>query len=389
MPFISTSRPKVVYWNNIPAPYMVDRFEAIHRRANLDFKAWFNERTEIGRNWRVEESSWSFAYRFVPTVRMPRHNLHLALPALSESADLLVSLYAEPSFLIGSNLMHMRGISTAFWVEVTFDTWQPRNAWKEAIKRRAFANVDGVITAGDDGRSFAQRYGVPSEKIHIARHVVDVGFFQSSSQLARTTRDEIRNRLGVVGTTYLYVGRLWSGKGLEFLLRAFSAFQRKNDHSSLVLVGNGPEEDPLRRLCRELDLSNVLFVGFKHIEDLPALYSAADVFVFPTLGDPYGLVIDEAMACGLPVISTSAAGEIRERVHDGINGFIVPPANVEELAMAMARLGTDFGLRRSMGQASASRITGYTPDYWASQFEHAVARILHGQRRSDTMCDHG
>ena len=81
----------------------------------------------------------------------------------------------------------------------------------------------------------------------------------------------------------------------------------------------------MQRICAERGIRNVIFAGFFQKAELPRLYAAADVFVFPTLGDPYGLVVDEAMACSLPIISTSAAGEIRDRVESGVNGFVVPP----------------------------------------------------------------
>lgn len=102
----------------------------------------------------------------------------------------------------------------------------------------------------------------------------------------------------------------------------------------------------------------------------------ADVFVFPTLGDPYGLVVDEAMACGLPVISTSAAGEIRDRIEQGVNGYIVPPEDSASLADSMLKLAQDGELRERMGRISAEKIQGHTPEQWAKDFERIVDALL-------------
>ena len=121
---------------------------------------------------------------------------------------------------------------------------------------------------------------------------------------------------------------------------------------------------------------NVLFTGFKPKPELPRYYTLADVFVFPTLGDPYGLAVDEAMACSLPVISSSAAGEIRDRVEDGVNGYIVPPEDSAALAARMLELTQDPALRAQMGRTSSEKIQGHTPEQWAADFERIVHALL-------------
>ena len=114
------------------------------------------------------------------------------------------------------------------------------------------------------------------------------------------------------------------------------------------------------------------------------IYAAADVFVFPTLGDTFGMVVSEAMACGLPVIATRAAGEIGDRVEEGVNGFIVPPARQRCAARAdELSLAHDQELRRRMGAASAEKVAGQTPELWAQAFEDAIERILSMPRARD------
>ncbi len=376
-----TSRPLVVYWNNIPAPYMVDRFNAVIRRGNIDLEAWFGARTDPGRSWTIDESTWLFPHRYLPRVAIGRHRLSLPTPVLTaRRPDLLVSLYATPSFVAGLRIAWWRGWRTALWVEVTFDSWVQRRRWKDALKRAIFQRVDGIITAGHDGRVFAMRYGVPSGRVHIARHVVDSGYFAKEAATARPARDAIRADLGLSGVVFVYVGRLWQGKGIEPLLSAYKALVREfPDDTSLLLVGDGPEEARIARMAKSEDL-RVTLAGFHQRVDLPRLYAAGDVFVFPTLGDPYGLVVDEAMAAGLPVISTTAAGEIRERVTDGVNGFLVPPDDPGALKAAMRRLAVDAALRHQMGARSAEMIAPYTPERWAVAFEKAVEGILSSQR---------
>lgn len=177
------------------------------------------------------------------------------------------------------------------------------------------------------------------------------------------------------GCVFVYVGRLWYGKGVQYLVDAFAEVQRRAPGEvSLLLVGDGPDEAALRERCA--GLANVVFAGFRQKPELPRFLAAADVFVFPTLGDPYGLVVDEAMACGLPVISTTAAGEIRERVDHGENGYLVPPADSMALARRMLELAEQPGLREAMGALAAQSVASHTAEGWAQDFERLVERLL-------------
>jgi glycosyltransferase involved in cell wall biosynthesis len=379
---VATSRPRVVYWNNIPSPYVVERFNAVAHRGNLDFQAWFNARLEPGRCWAVDEATWKFPYHYLRSVAVDGRRLSVPTPLLRRDLpDLLVSLYAEPSFLLGWALARRRGVRTAFWCQVTFDRWVRRRPWKEQVKRFIFSRVDATVGSGEQSRAFAMRYGVPSERALLLPHAIDVGHFVAGREKAMPGRDQARAELGLRGTVFVYAGRLWRGKGLEHLLDAFSALQRRTEGEvSLLLVGDGPEEPHLRARTQAEGLRNVVFVGFVQKPELPRYYNMADVFVFPTLGDPYGLVVDEAMACSLPVLSTSAAGEIGDRIEDGVNGYVIPPENSAALLDRMELLARDSDLRGRMGQASARKIAGHTPERWAEDFERAVEVILAGPR---------
>ena len=377
---------RVVYWNNIPAPYMVERFNAVAKRGNLDFEAWFSARTESDRSWKVDESQWHFSHRFLPSVELRTSALALPAPLLrGRKPDVLVSLYAGADFLAGSTLARRRGARIAFWVEVTYDAWVKRRRWKEAVKSRILPGADGIFTAGDDGRSFARRYGVSDDRIHHVPHVVDFERLASAARLADGERDRLRAELGVRGVTFVYVGRLWSGKGLSYLLDAFGGLQARDvGEVSLLLVGDGRDEDELRARARAQGLRNFVFYGFQGEDVLPRLYAASDVFVFPTLGDPFGMVVLEAMACGLPVISTTAAGKISERVVEGVNGFLVAPASSEQLLERMTVLARDEDLRTAMGAAAIRQVAWQSPDAWAEAFERALDKVLAMPRTSDS-----
>ena len=138
------------------------------------------------------------------------------------------------------------------------------------------------MTTGRDGRSFAIRYGADPDAIYVLPHFVDFEYFSLQSAMHQSARPQIRARLGVSGVTYIYVGRLWRGKGVDDLLTAFADLQREATQTvSLLLVGDGVDEERFRERCQHEHLSNVAFAGFRQRDELPRMYAAADVFVFP------------------------------------------------------------------------------------------------------------
>jgi glycosyltransferase involved in cell wall biosynthesis len=173
------------------------------------------------------------------------------------------------------------------------------------------------------------------------------------------------------------VGRLIEQiKGISYLLDAYREVSRSAGEVCLLMVGDGRDEARYRAYCQRHGLKNVVFTGFIQQAALPRYYAAADVFVFPTLGDGHGLVVEEAMVSHLPVISTSSAGDIRLRVPDGEAGFVVPPCDSAALAARMAGLARDPALRTRMASAAFERARAQDHDHYARDFERFVDRVL-------------
>lgn len=368
--------PTLVFWNTIPSPNVVDRLNVLADRRQVDFEAWFNEPSAAGRSWAVEEHTWRFRHRYLPSVQIGEHKLALPTPLLvGQAPAVLICLHGDPAFVIGHVMAKLRRVAVAIRVLATFDSWVRRYWWKEALKRLIFRSVDAVLVPGRDAAMFAAKYGAERSKVHLVDQVVDVEHFTAGAKKAREERTRIRADLGLRGTTFLYVGRLWMGKGLEHLFEAYGTTQKTSPADvSLLIVGDGVDEARLRWLQGKLGLRNVTFVGFQAKARLPEYYAASDVLVFPTLGDPYGLVVDEAMASELPVISTTAAGEIHARVDDS-NGALVPPGDSAALERAMVRFASGGPCQREMARASRRKIAGKTPESWAAQVEEVVRRL--------------
>lgn len=156
-------------------------------------------------------------------------------------------------------------------------------------------------------------------------------------------------------TTLLFVGRLEQEKHVDELLRAFARLPRERQ-TTLEIVGMGSLRPLLESLCRDLGMRDrVVFHGAVSEEDLVAAYARADIFVMPGTAELQSLATLEAMASGLPVIAADAMA-LPHLVTDDVNGFLVPPGDVDTMAQRMSRLVTDPALARRLGRASVRRV---------------------------------
>jgi glycosyltransferase involved in cell wall biosynthesis len=374
------TRPFVVYWHKQPTPYFVERCNAIADRGNVELEVWFNTRRESNRSWDVAESDWRFPARYIPTRRWLGQENRFPLPELRQRRpDLLVQEYDRPYLAIGFLAARAGARRTAFRVLTNFDSWSERTWWREGSKHLLFRAVDGAKVGGEDGAALAGRYGLPRDRTWDVTQSVDVAHFNSAADLSAADRARGRQELGLAGTVFVYVGRLWEGKGVGLLLDAYASVVEQGADVSLLLVGDGQDEAAFRE--RAAELPRVVFAGFQQRDRLPYFYALADVMVFPTLGDPNGLVVEEALAAGLPVVSSTAAGNIARRLPPGGPGTIFPTEDAEALAGELLRLAHDDGLRSDMARQAAPAVAGMSPEAYAIDFERFAEAVLRAPRR--------
>jgi glycosyltransferase involved in cell wall biosynthesis len=169
----------------------------------------------------------------------------------------------------------------------------------------------------------------------------------------------------------LFVGRLLHLKGLDTLIKAFASFTRSFPQSRLTIVGNGPELSSLKLLARRQRCENIVeFKEYVPHDQMASEMASHDVFVLPTRLDVFGLVVAEAMACGLPVICSRNAGAANDLVKD--NGILVHPDRVEELAAAMTLLATQPTLRSRMSAAARRVLEKHNMESAKTGFVNAI-----------------
>jgi glycosyltransferase involved in cell wall biosynthesis len=245
--------------------------------------------------------------------------------------------------------------------------------WKELVKRTLVRTLfDSAIAGGSAHVRYLQELGFEADLIGRSYDVVDNSFYQEATALARAERSPAD--AGLPSDYFLYVGRLAPEKNLRGLLESFHQYRRSGGQWSLVLVGEGPSRQELMTYVRENALeSYVHFAGLKNSVELVDYYAFANCFVLPSSREPWGLVVNEAMAAGLPVIVSNRCGCAEDLVEPGENGAIIDPAVSSDLTAALLKmesLGAED--RERMGRRSLERIRNYSPETWAAEVVRLV-----------------
>jgi glycosyltransferase involved in cell wall biosynthesis len=371
---------RLLILTEIIAPYRIPVFNALAAREEVDLHVVFLSETDAGlRQWHVYLDEIQFSYEILKSFRRRIAGFNVLLTrgvsAAIERADpgvIVAGGYSYVAMWEAKRWARARGIPLLLWSESNSQDAR-RNLWPvEFAKRKFIQACQGYVVPGKSAAEYLASFGVGKEKISLAPNAVDVKRFATSAELAR--RDlRGRKRLGLPAQYFLYVGRFVKSKGIYDLLNAYAKLPDKIRYRvGLVFVGDGEERNELMRRSRDLRAGCIMFPGFVQRDELPDYYANAIALVFPTYSDPWGLVVNEAMACGIPVIATDAAGSIADMVCDGMNGYVVGAADADRLSQAMLKLVSDSELCRRMGQASAARSQCFTPQVWAEGVVRAL-----------------
>jgi glycosyltransferase involved in cell wall biosynthesis len=253
-----------------------------------------------------------------------------------------------------------------------------RSGWRRRIRDRVlrwcFQRVDGFLAIGSRNRDYYRALGVPDERIHIVPYTVDNERFIAASTLSAEERTQVRKKLGFPADipVVLYASKLVERKHPHTLMRAIGQLQRANVAVGLCLIGSGPMENELRALAKTLRLQHTVFLGFLNQSELPQAYAASDIFVLAAESEPWGLVVNEVMCAGLPIVVSEELGCAPDLVRPGENGLQVVAGDIGGLAEALRLILVDTQLRIQMSLASRRRIHDWSYAGCAAGLRHAL-----------------
>jgi glycosyltransferase involved in cell wall biosynthesis len=270
--------------------------------------------------------------------------------------------------------------------------WDERRVtWKEWVKSRLVKLCAAGLAGGTPHADYLAQLGLPRERIFPGYDVVDNEYFQRQAEAVRDQSAKLRQQHQLPEKFFLASARFVEKKNLFRLLQAYARYRelaekaesgkRKAESWDLVLLGDGALKSDLIRLISELRLQNCVHLpGFKQYDELPVYFGLAQVFVHASTTEQWGLVVNEAMASGLPVLVSSRCGCAMDLVSSGVNGFTFDPANVEELAQLLLRVSGDGFPLADFGAASRRIIANWGTERFAAGLRDAVTTALKNPR---------
>jgi len=385
----------VLVLNNVPAPYFDPLFEKLGEESGWRLTVCYSSDWNKDVGWREQSQARSAAHRTIILDRQnPTLKSWLGSACAAAIAWLKVWSREKPDYLIcyGYTLApQMTALLLAMATGTPFAVIGDANYmadaarglkrlvkrfWLRAVTKRAAA----LIAVGKASRRFWENYGARGEQLFEARFAVDNDFLARSSAARQEDARRWRERAGWSDKViFLYVGRLVKRKNVDLILRA--AEQANDDRLAVVIAGDGEERASLEALADSR--RRVIFTGGVAPDELPLYYAAADALILPAEQEPWGLVINEAMACGLAVIAHGDCGAAVDLVGPDV-GVKLGTFSVEELTEAMRLVGRDDEQRRAMQQKARARIQAWS----IAAAAQGIIRAVESSSTTTTTCAH-
>lgn len=364
---------KILLLHNIATSYYKNIvFNEFYKR-NYNFKVIHLAETEKIRDWKIDLSDIKYPYEILVTGSMDNYSKFYFLKKIwkklnEEQPDIIyLGGYFHISFWASLLWAKIHGAKTILEMDSNrFD--HIRVGWKEFIKQQFVKKCDIGVTYGELSKEYFIELGMPSNRIIIKPNVSSTSLFYKSDLLERPNCMTFNKH-------FIYVGRFSKEKNLIMFLDTFNKAYKKSKNLDwgLLLVGSGPQEAELKKYIYDNNIPNIIFSGFVDKHELVKYYNHSDVFVLPSISEPWGLVANEAMMCGLPVIISSQCGCSLDLIRE--NGYIFDPFNDKELELLLLSYMKNEVNIKQQSLRSIEIIENFTPFLAAKRIDDAIDLI--------------
>jgi glycosyltransferase involved in cell wall biosynthesis len=385
-------RKKVLLLSNVPSPYLAPVYQSLKAETDWDLQVCYVSLWNAGVGWsKAAAKEYVKAGDFV----LAKHGSMLA-GCLGAQLVAAISLLAQlvkirPGYLLIYGYTQLTQFTLLLWAvffNVPFAIAGDANVytdsavgWRRTLKRWWLCNLvkraAALVVVGIAGRMFWERYGAQPHQLFQAGFAVDNDYFRRASLKARVSALRLREENGWADSTvFLFVGRLIKRKNVAPLVAAVK--QVGDLPIALLIAGDGPERNALELLAQGDE--RIRFAGMLTQQELPFYYAMSDVLVLPAEAEPWGLVINEAMACGLAVIAHRYCGATLDLVAED-NGFVLHSYAEKEMRQAIRLLANDRARVKRMQQHSLAKIEKWSTTAAAISLRNAVEATWHFPER--------
>jgi 1,2-diacylglycerol 3-alpha-glucosyltransferase len=253
---------------------------------------------------------------------------------------------------------------------------EKRTAWKEWMKRKLAGLFSAALAGGNPHKDYLVKLGMPAERIFLGYDAVDNNYFAQGAKEAGSRKPEAGGKHGLPENYFLASARFIEKKNLPRLLEAYARYRKlagKSEIWDLVLLGDGALRETLNTRLSALNLRpHVQMPGFMQYPDLPVYYGCARAFIHASTTEQWGLVVNEAMASGLPVLVSNRCGCAMDLVREGKNGFTFDPHDVGQLAQLMLKISAFNFPLSAFGDASREIVARWGPERFAAGLRAAA-----------------
>jgi len=355
---------RVAFVSPEPTPYRSPLLDRVAATGEIDLTVIYAAHTVAGRTWKVQPLHRAV---FLDGLKIPglrgvfRHDYPLTpgiWKALREARPDCVVVSGWSTFAAQAALSWCRARRVPYVLLVESHDAGPKPGWRRRVKETVVPPIvkraASVLVTGSLARESMLAQGADPELVRVFANTVDVGRYGERADELASRREELRADFGLSpdDVAVLTVARLAPEKGIDVLLQAVA-----QAGLAALVVGEGPERSRLEQLARELEVKATFTA--RPWEQVVEAYVAGDVFALLSAHEPWGVVVNEAAACGLPLVLSDRVGAARDLLGDGENGVLVPAGDVTAAAAALRRLAVAPELRRRMGSRSRELARGF------------------------------
>jgi glycosyltransferase involved in cell wall biosynthesis len=388
--------PKLAILNTHPIQYFAPLYRRLAQEPDIDLTVYFcsrqgaDEYVDVGFGERIK---WDrsllegYEHKFLKNGRASDRvggfwsliNPGIVSELRTHKYDaLIVNGHNHASYLIAMLAAKVFGTSVMMRCETHLGLHSSglKRTLRKPLMRVLYNRVcDLCLPIGTLNEEFYLSHGVTRNRLFTVPYAVDNEYFTSAPPLSNGT--DLREALGIAQDQpiILFASKLLSRKRPMDLLVAFHRLHEQKVNAALVFVGSGEQQLQLNNYARKHQLSDVHVLGFRNQSELPKYYSMADVFVFPSENEPWGLVLNEVMCAGLPVVASREIGAVRDLVRHGENGFTYDAGDIDQLSSCLRELLEAPEKRMQMGKQSRAIIEQWNYEYCVRGIVQALAAL--------------